>query len=38
MSVLKVKIAGQCIKYEVMKVTFDESDLEAAKGTIHNFV
>lgn len=32
MSVLKVKIAGQRIKYEVMKVTFDESDLEAAKG------
>ena len=32
MSVLKVKIAGQRIKYEVMKVTFDESDLETAKG------
>ena len=32
MSVLKVKIAGQRIKYEVMKVTFAESDLQAAKG------
>ncbi|MBR2506433.1 MAG: hypothetical protein IKB70_05880 [Bacilli bacterium] len=32
MSVLKVKVSGQRIKYEVMKVTFDESDLEAAKG------
>ena len=32
MSVLKVAVAGQRIKYEVMKVTFDESDLEAAKG------
>ena len=32
MSVLKVKIAGQRIKYEVMKVTFSESDLQKAKG------
>ena len=32
MSVLKVKIAGQRIKYEIMKVTFSESDLQAAKG------
>ena len=31
-NVLKVKIAGQCIKYEVMKVTFEESDLQKAKG------
>jgi hypothetical protein len=31
-NVLKVKIAGQRIRYEVSKVTFDESDLEAAKG------
>ena len=37
MSVLKVKIAGQRIKYEVMKVTFDESDLEAAKGWSWNY-
>ena len=32
MSVLKVKIAGQRIKYEVMKVTFDDADLLKAKG------
>ena len=32
MSVLKVKIVGQRIKYEVMKVTFLESDLQKAKG------
>lgn len=32
MSVLKVKIAGQRIKYEIMKLTFSESDLQAAKG------
>lgn len=32
MSVLKVKIAGQRVKYEVMKVTFSESDLQKAKG------
>ena len=31
-NVLKVKVAGQRIKYEVMKVTFSESDLQAAKG------
>lgn len=32
MGVLKVKIAGQRIKYEIMKVTFSESDLQKAKG------
>ena len=32
MGVLKIKIAGQRIKYEVMKVTFSESDLQKAKG------
>ena len=32
MSVLKVKIAGQRIKYEIMKVTFSESDLQKTKG------
>jgi hypothetical protein len=32
MNVLKVKMSGQRIRYEVMKVRFDESDLEAAKG------
>ena len=32
MSVLKVKIAGQRIKYEIMKVTFSESDLQKANG------
>ena len=32
MSVLKVKIAGQRIKYEIMKLTFSESDLQKAKG------
>ena len=32
MSVLKVKIVGQRIKYEIMKVTFSESDLQKAKG------
>ena len=31
-NVLKVKISGQRIKYEVMKVTFGESDLQKAKG------
>ena len=37
MSVLKVKIAGQRIRYEVMKLTFEESDLEAAKGWNWNY-
>lgn len=32
MSVLKVKIAGQRIKYEIAKVIFSDSDLQAAKG------
>jgi hypothetical protein len=32
MSVLKVKVTGQRIKYEVMKVTFDDADLLKAKG------
>ena len=32
MSVLKVKMSGQRIRYEIMKVAFDDSDLEAAKG------
>ena len=32
MGVLKVKIVGQRIKYEIMKVTFSESDLQKAKG------
>ena len=32
MGVLKIKIVGQRIKYEVMKVTFSESDLQKAKG------
>jgi hypothetical protein len=32
MSVLKVKVSGQRIRYEDMKVIFNESDLEAAKG------
>ena len=36
-NVLKVKIAGQRIRYEVMKITFDESDLEAAKGWNWNY-
>ena len=31
MSVLKVKISGQRIKYEIMKVSFEESDLMKAK-------
>ena len=31
-NVLKVKIRAQRIRYEVMKITFDESDLEKAKG------
>ena len=37
MSVLKVKISGQRIRYEVMKVIFNESDLEAAKGWNWNY-
>ena len=32
MSVLKVSVAGQRIKYQVAKVTFAESDLQKAKG------
>ena len=32
MNVLKVKIAGQRIRYQVSKVTFAESDLQKAKG------
>lgn len=36
-NVLKVKIAGQRIKYQISKVTFDESDLEAAKGWNWNY-
>ena len=31
-NVLKVKIAGQRIKYEVAKLTFDKRDLQKAKG------
>ena len=31
-NVLKVKIRAQRIRYEVMKITIDESDLEKAKG------
>ena len=31
-NVLKVKMRGQRIRYEVMKITFEESDLEKAKG------
>ena len=31
-NVLKVKIRAQRIRYEVMKITFEESDLEKAKG------
>ena len=37
MSVLKVKVSGQRIRYEVMKVIFNESDLEAAKGWNWNY-
>lgn len=37
MSVLKVKMSGQRIRYEVMKVRFDESDLDAAKGWNWNY-
>ena len=37
MSVLKVKISGQRIRYEVMKVIFNESDLETAKGWNWNY-
>ena len=36
-NVLKVKIAGQRIRYEIMKLTFEESDLEAAKGWNWNY-
>ena len=36
-NVLKVKMSGQRIRYEVMKVRFDESDLEAAKGWNWNY-
>ena len=32
MNVLKIRLAGQRIKYEVMKVTFDDADLLKAKG------
>ena len=32
-----MKIAGQRIRYEVMKLTFEESDLEAAKGWNWNY-
>ena len=31
-NVLKVKIAGERVKYEVSRVTFDERDLQKAKG------
>ena len=31
-NVLKVKIRAQRIRYEVMKITFEESDLQKAKG------
>ena len=37
MNVLKVKIAGQRIRYEVSKVTFAESDLQKAKGWNWNY-
>ena len=37
MSVLKVKVSGQRIRYEVMKLTFEESDLKAAKGWNWNY-
>ena len=37
MNVLKVKVSGQRIRYEVMKVIFNESDLEAAKGWNWNY-
>ena len=37
MSVLKVRIEGQRIRYEVMKVTFEESDLQKAKGWNWNY-
>ena len=37
MGVLKVKVSGQRIRYEVMKVIFNESDLEAAKGWNWNY-
>jgi hypothetical protein len=36
-NVLKVSVAGQRIRYEVMKVIFNESDLEAAKGWNWNY-
>ena len=32
MSILRVKMSGQRIRYEVMKVAFDETDLLKAKG------
>ena len=37
MSVLKVKIAGQRVRYQVSKVTFAESDLQKAKGWNWNY-
>ena len=37
MGVLKVKVSGQRIRYEVMKVIFNESDLETAKGWNWNY-
>ena len=37
MNVLRVKIAGQRIRYEVSKVTFAESDLQKAKGWNWNY-
>ena len=37
MNVLRVKIAGQRIRYEVAKVTFEESDLQKAKGWNWNY-
>ena len=36
-NVLKVKIAGQRIKYQVSKVIFAESDLQKAKGWNWNY-
>ena len=37
MGVLKVKVSGQRIRYEVSKVTFAESDLQKAKGWNWNY-
>ena len=36
-NVLKVKIAGQRIRYEVSKLTFEQSDLQKAKGWNWNY-